>query len=80
MKYSHWTTFEIRKLRALHDNGHPTFAQLSEELPRHSINSSLNTARMLGLRNNLGLSVNDFQLRWLRMAHQYFASREAERI
>jgi hypothetical protein len=78
VKYSHWTTSEIRKLRALHDNGHPTYAQLSEALPRHSINSSVNTARTLGLRNNLGLSVDVLQLRWLRLAHQHFARREAE--
>jgi hypothetical protein len=70
MKYAHWTTFEIRKLRSLHDNGHPTYAQLSEALPRHSISSSLNTARNLGLRGD------DLRLRWLRLAHLHFAERD----
>lgn len=72
VKYAHWTNVEVRRLRAMHDQGRPSYRQLAEEFPRHPVKSSLDTALQLGFRRN------NFQLRWLRFSHQYFAGREAE--
>lgn len=68
---AHWTTPELRKLAAMHLKGYPSRAELAAAFPRHPVNSIRSTIHRLGIRRRYS------QNAWLRLAHEYFARREA---
>jgi hypothetical protein len=68
-----WTTGELRKLAAVHEQRQPSLAELTEMFPRHPPMSIITTAQHRGHRN-----ANTNFIRWMRIAHEYFAKRESE--
>jgi len=68
-----WTNKEVRILTDAYENGYRTKSDLEALLPDHSIYSCRSMAYGLGLR----CPSRGDQVRWLRLAHQYFARRES---
>ncbi len=62
---NHWTTGELRRLRAAYESG-VTGKELAALFPRHSPDSVRSTCS----NHDISTSIH---LRWLRLAHEYFA-------
>lgn len=67
---AHWTTRELRLLDEMHQGRRPSQKELFAAFPRHSPEAVRLYAH---LRHPARLD-----LKWLRIAHQHFARREAE--
>jgi len=65
----YWTTKEVKVLQSLYSIGSPSALNLTELLPRHSVISIRAIAGRMGLTRP--------NARWLRIAHEHFARREA---
>lgn len=78
LKYAHWTTHEIRRLKQMFAvNRNPGTESLAEAFSRHPIDSTLEMSRRLGLRSKREncVPLNRAQ-HWLRIAHEHFSRRE----
>jgi len=77
MKYARWTNVEVRRLKEIHAGRRPSKAEVAEAFPRHPIWSVMNMARKLGLRCGRRQPLERDVTRWMRVAHEHFARREA---
>lgn len=67
---AHWTNFEIRRLKQAYDGTRPSGDILAAMFPRHAVRAVQTRAYKEGL-------TRQSQVNWLRLAHEYFARREA---
>jgi len=75
-----WLASEVHKMKRAHVGARPSRAEIYAMFPRHSVHGVSMMLSRLGLQRPLCRRVKppmaNYQ-RWLRIAHEHFARREA---